>query len=575
MAAEKADLRDVNFRQWFPWMELFRTFQVALDPTKKLLLAAAGLLLMAFGWWLLSVIFYASRERPEWSRYQQAGESRDANWQRFKEDLRKWIVLHEAAGDGPLHADVHAYDLADNPGEVEEIRRQLDAGASIVNVNGKQVAVSHRVYGTMRAWPWSEDRGPNPYLLVTGQANAVEDGSSSYGPWERGRFWDWLLTKQVPVLIEPLVKFFRPVQYLLHPHAGFWNRVYFALALVWALAVWALFGAAITRMAVVQVARRERIGLGEAVRFAAARYVSFLSAPLFPLLCVLVVVMFLIVFGLFHMIPVFGDIVVDGLGWVLVLFAGLGMAVVLVGLLGWPMMYATISAEGSDSFDAVSRSYSYFYQSFWHYVGYALLAIVYGVIAVFIVGFMGSLAVYLGKWGVSQTPFLARFDRQPDFLFIYAPTSFGWRDLLLSGGPALQANGALDPDYLAKLTLYNKIGAGMVAIWLYLGFMLIVGFAYSFFWCASTIIYLLMRRRVDDTEMDEVYLEDEETEEPYPTSPATSAPGSASAPPSSLTMVEAPTLKTPGPAASSPPRSEAPTGLTGDGNPPGESPASA
>ena len=64
------------------------------------------------------------------------------------------------------------------------------------------------------------------------------------------------------------------------------------------------------------------------------------------LMGVLVLVIFLIIFGLFHLIPLFGDIVVDGLGWPLVLIAGLFMAFILVGLVGWPMMYATISAEG-------------------------------------------------------------------------------------------------------------------------------------------------------------------------------------------------------------------------------------
>src|SRR5262249_1345918 len=55
--------------------------------------------------------------------------------------------------------------------------------------------------------------------------------------------------------------------------------------------------------------------------------------------------------------------------------------------------------------------------------------------------------------------------------------------------------------------------------WLYLIFLLVVGFAYSYFWSASSIIYLLMRRKVDDTELDEVHLEEEDMEEPY-TAPA-------------------------------------------------------
>jgi len=42
--------------------------------------------------------------------------------------------------------------------------------------------------------------------------------------------------------------------------------------------------------------------------------------------------------------------------------------------------------------------------------------------------------------------------------------------------------------------------------------MLAVGFLYSYFWTASTCIYLLLRRDADATEMDEVFLEDDDVE---------------------------------------------------------------
>jgi hypothetical protein len=71
-------------------------------------------------------------------------------------------------------------------------------------------------------------------------------------------------------------------------------------------------------------------------------------------------------------------------------------------------------------------------------------------------------------------------------------------------------------------------------------FLLVVGFGYSYFWTAATIIYLLMRQKVDDTEVDEIHLE--ETEEPFtppPTTTATKAtPGSVG-----LSMVEPPALR--------------------------------
>jgi hypothetical protein len=545
MAEDKVELRDINFRQLLPWTELFRGFQVALDP-KKLLLAAAGILVMACGWWFLGLLFYSNREEPKWGGSPKY-ETRDPElWPEFKADRRKWNLLHEAAGTEPRRED--AGDLADSPEEYRQISLDIAEGKRTVQL---------KPYGQLRIMPWSEDRGPNPVLLVTGKAAA----------WEQGRFWDWLVRAELPVLLEPLVKFFRPVVYLLRPEAGFWNSIYFLLVLLWTLATWAFFGGAITRMAAVQVARKEKIGMGEALRFTRTRLVSYFSAPLVPLAGVVVFVILLILFGLVHLIPAFGDIVVDGIGWPLVLLAGLIMAVILVGLVGWPMMYATISTEGSDSFDALSRSYSYVLTNPWQYIWYSLVALAYGAVVVFFVGFMGSLMIYLGKWGVSQTPFISNAHREPEYLFIYAPTSFGWRELLIQGSTVVDING----NPLPGNTLYwwNSMGAGMVAFWLGLAFLMIIGFGYSYFWSASTIIYLLMRRKVDDTDIDEVYLEEDESEEAYkagaPVPSGAPAPAGASAAGGQpLTMVEPPTLKTPAPTS---PHSGA---LGGDeGNSPG------
>ena len=98
MAEDRMEPREINFRQWLPWTQLFRGFWVALDP-KKLLLAAAGILVMAVGWWLLAIGFFDwLSEKPEWgsgkyssAEYQpkgtndpkageEAAEARDHRW---------------------------------------------------------------------------------------------------------------------------------------------------------------------------------------------------------------------------------------------------------------------------------------------------------------------------------------------------------------------------------------------------------------------------------------------------------------------------------------------------------------
>ncbi len=313
--------------------------------------------------------------------------------------------------------------------------------------------------------------------------------------------------------------------------------------------------------------------MSEAVRFTMKRLMYYVTAPLFPLVFVVGLLIIMIIFGYFSMIPILGDIVVSGLFWWVMIGFGLLMAVALVGLIGWPLMSATISTEGTDSWEAVSRSYTYVFQRPWQYIWYGLVAVCYGAVVVFFVGFMGSFMVYLSKWGVAQTFGIKKVDREPSFLFAYAPTSFGWRTLLLDGvevnNEKIVQNGVIneavynkyvgrDPNYKKtdQLTWWNKVGAGLVAIWVGLLFLLVLGFGYSFFWSSATIIYLLMRKNVDTAELDEVYLEEDDQEGAYggplaaPAPTPTPAPAAPAPKTTQLQMVEAPAFKTAAPESS-------------------------
>jgi hypothetical protein len=593
MAEDKVDGREVSWRQMLSWTELFRGFQVALD-LNKLLLAAAGILTMAAGWFLLAVIFTAneSSTAPSWpGAYGDTPEG----WVQFRQDRAHWNLMNEAAGlsrsDRPAVYEIEDIaeslpeynlfkDLKQSPKVVEEVKDRIaslrkqkaieDHDASKYETKASQYAQlgEPKRSGLLVVGPWYEDRGPNPYLLLTGQAGV---------PWETGHFWEWFVRDQGMVMIEPLVKFVRPIVYFFSPRGNnFKSRFYFLSVMLLTLVVWSFFGGAITRIAAVQIARGEKIGMFEALRFTFKRWLSYITAPLFPLGFVFFLLILMAIFGLFGMIPYFGDVLVSGLFWPIMLVFGLVMAVALVGLVGWPLMSATISTEGTDSWEAVSRSYSYVFQRPWNYAWYSVVAICYGAVVVFFVGFMGSLTVYLAKWGVAQTPFIQAAKREPSFLFVYAPTSFGWRELLLEGtqtdsktnlvaerasrapvvGPGAGGsynrwNRINDPayqEYVGNLNWGNKAGAFLVGFWLSIVFLLVLGFGYSYFWTASTIIYLLMRRNVDSAELDEVYLEEDDQEGtwagsyPGPHASPNAAPSAAAAKPgtSSLPVVEAP-----------------------------------
>jgi hypothetical protein len=590
MAEDKVEPREVSLSQRLPWISIFQGFRIALD-FNKLVLAAAGIIVMAAGWWFLAVIFNYDEPEAKLEKYTQRVKNLDkdkqeeASWKEFRADHDKWALMYAMAGKRPSEPkDVKRkgaadyaiswadYDLLKSEGKskaaTDEMKQMTSEERAAFQKRLEDVLrADPRPVGKMRSWPWSEDRGENPYLLVTGQSKG----------WQGGGFWDWLLRKQVPVLLEPLFKLLQPILLFFHPQAGPLISFYALLVLFWTVVTWAIFGGAITRIAAVQIARQEKLTLGEAIRFTVRRWVSFVTAPLFPLLFVGFLVIFMILFGLLAMIPIFGDIFISGVLWWLMLIFGLLMAVGLVGLIGWPLMSSTISTEGTDSWEAVSRSYSYVFQAPWHYAWSGVVALAYGAVIVFFVVFMGSFAIYLSKWGVSQTPFSKMANREPSFLFAYSPQSFGWRELMLKGvtvdgQPVVNAEGRIDQgvydryvgridsdkDSPDKLSWWNRFGAVLVAIWVYFFFLLILGFSYSYFWSASTIIYFLMRKKVDDAEMDEVYLEEEDETYQGPLAPPAAPPAPAPSKPSGLAMVEAPTLRPPGPAPAPPPAAPPP-----------------
>ncbi len=175
------------------------------------------------------------------------------------------------------------------------------------------------------------------------------------------------------------------------------HTLYASLLAIWSLAVLAIFGGAVARSAAVQVARDEKISLRSALRFSSGKFVSFLSAPLIPVIVIvllgLVAALAALAMSLIGLIPGLGWLADIGLGLLvpIALVAGVLIALTFIGLIGGvSLMYPTIAAEGTDSFDAISRSFSYLFARPWRLAWYAVVALVYGVVT--------FLAVRLFLW---------------------------------------------------------------------------------------------------------------------------------------------------------------------------------
>ncbi len=264
------------------------------------------------------------------------------------------------------------------------------------------------------------------------------------------------------------------------PFVQFFNRsnsvretAYHLFRGLWSIAIWGFFAGAITRIATVQLGRGERVDLRSALVYSMRQYGWSFVAPLFPLFGVFLASLPLIALG-FVMRADFG-MIIAGVAWPLALIGGLIMAILLLGLLaGWPLMWPTISSEEhGDAFEAFSRSFSYVFQRPLQYIFYLSLAALIGALGWVLVSHVSEAVVEL----------------------TYYATSWGARNDRVELIPFGEYTGTL--------------GAGVGLIRLFDGFVRVVAMAFNFsyFFCAVTAIYLVLRREVDRTDFDEVFVD--------------------------------------------------------------------
>ncbi|MFH0982217.1 MAG: hypothetical protein V2A79_11835 [Planctomycetota bacterium] len=274
------------------------------------------------------------------------------------------------------------------------------------------------------------------------------------------------------------------------------------------LAIWSLFGSAICRIAAVEFAREEKIGMPPALRFVRERYWSgFFVSPLLALLVMLGVGLLMAVGGFFLWIPGVGNAV--SVLFPLALAGGLAVTFVLIGCVGggsffWP----TVAVEGSDGFDAISRSFSYFFSRPVKTIFYGLTALVWGGVCWAAVKFILWMTLRITH-GCVAIVMPGRKDAAAGIhkLDILWPVPH-FNDLYPLGDRTLMGG-------------WEVFAAVVIGIWVLLAVGLLWAFLASYFFSSSTIIYYVLRHDVDATDYGDVYMEVEEpAEERKEASPA-------------------------------------------------------
>ncbi len=553
-------LRDINWREAFPFTHLFRGFRIAIHPSKLIL----GLLLLMSlylggrildGLWpaaskanyteVLSYEQFRYRHNPSDSFSAVRQQERLSHVSEYADRLQAAGIVsdREQAIDAARHGEylhnLEALEISARNDRVLSERNQRDAGLRAADaISDAAVRERHKaeIESAFRHEAIAEDLAAqkNVRALRSLAPRGIYDEFFTYETAQANATMYSVLGSRwvgdVDLEAGPAPTVFRSVTNFLVIGPAWMistHPVFFIFFAIWFLIVWAIFGGAIARIAAVHVARDEKISLRQAISFSFSKLLSFVFAPVIPMMIIIVAGLAVAIGGLVYYIPWLGPIVA-ALLFPLALIAGFVMTLVALGTLGgFDLMYATIAVEGSDSFDAISRSFSYVFARPWRMIFYTIVSLAYGAICYLFVRYfiyvLLSLTHFFVSWFLAGQPgrYFPDIWPVPDVTsLIYTPNFIGLK--------------------------WSEFAAAIImSFWIYLVISMLGAFAISFYFSSNTIIYYLMRREVDATELDDVYVE-ESDEEFADLPPATPAASVASQP--SVIVVETPTPPGPSPA---------------------------
>lgn len=253
---------------------------------------------------------------------------------------------------------------------------------------------------------------------------------------------------------------------------------FLTFALLWLALIVGVLGGVLARRSLVELGQRTVAAWGESVRIVFSRWQSFMWAMGMHFVGIFTLLLPFVALGLFSRL---GDVAAAVAGVLLLVCFPLVFAVgrfVLSGVVCFPLSVCAIAAEKkADAFEGFSRSNAYFFQR------PALTALC--LLCLLAVGWVGEQVVW---WTISSGWWLIR------------------GTYLLSGGAS-------------QLAADRYVAAGN-----WLAMALVAAYWFSFFWSGMAALYLVLRRSVDHTDLDELDSLESPVERSLPEIPSTPPP---------------------------------------------------
>jgi len=296
---------------------------------------------------------------------------------------------------------------------------------------------------------------------------------------------DSLLALSPLGVLANIIEYFTAIVWALKYHF-----LYCIIFFVIKLAVISIAGGGLCRITALQFAKGEKPGLFEALRFSTKKFPSLFTAPLAPIGIIIFIGLFVFLLGLIGNIPWVGELIMV-VFMLVALIAGALIVVVSIGTVGGcNLMFPAIAYENSDCFDAISRSFSYVYAKPWRMGFYTAIAAVYGAICYWFV----RLFVFLL---LSATHLFLQ-------LGVRVNDSSKEVNKLAAIWPVPKFMDLLGSPVLTPANWSERFAAHLIYLFLLVVIGLVISFIVSFYFSANTIIYSLMRNRVDNTALDDI-----------------------------------------------------------------------
>ena len=300
------------------------------------------------------------------------------------------------------------------------------------------------------------------------------------------------LTKMFTVVMRGVASF-QPVpvtrggySMLIHTPVTLWHRDK-AFAVIYGLifvVVLALGGGALSRMAAAEVATGERLRIRDAIDFALESWPRLLLTPLLPLIIVALLCLVLAVGGAVFFLPWLD--VVGGVMYGIALLLGFVIAVLLIGYAaGFSLLIPAVAVENCDAADAQHRAYAYVLSRPFHLLGYGLTALIGLTLGFLLVAFCAMVVL-------NVTSSMAGF----------------WTNNAALNVPGdVSSVFDLGPDYprVPPATAHARAAAAGVLFWHTFVVSVVVAYVAAYYFAASTIVYLLIRKKCDGQDTTEIW----------------------------------------------------------------------